>query len=54
MKKQYEAPRAEKLEFNYTEVVTSSDVPGGHGDRGNGNGCQFHGDRGQGKGCRRI
>ena len=28
MKKNYESPKAEKLEFNYTDAVVASDVPG--------------------------
>ena len=46
MKKEYRAPRAERLEFDYTRVVVAS---GGHdkGDWGNGHGCErvvtYHG-----------
>ena len=28
MKKNYESPKVEKLEFNYAEVVTASTTPG--------------------------
>ena len=52
MKKQYEAPKADKLEFNYTQVVTSSDTPG-RGDKGKGWGCTHQGDNGKGRGCRK-
>ncbi len=41
MKKEYEAPKAEKIEFNYCETVVASN--GGactrQNDNGNGNGC---------------
>ena len=36
MKKPYNAPSIEKLEFDYTNVVVAS---GRHGDNGNGHGC---------------
>ena len=37
MKKTYETPVIEKLEFDYSKVVTASDTI--HGDYGNGRGC---------------
>ena len=47
MKKQYEQPKAEKLEFDYEETVTASngntDKNYGHGckkEHGNGNSCK--------------
>ena len=44
MKRDYNTPRAERLNFDYTKVVVASgnpDDPGdwGNGDWGNGNGC---------------
>lgn len=47
MKRQYEAPRAEKLTFDYTDNITASQgVIVGHGDMGIG--------LGQGGGCDHI
>ena len=36
MRLKYAAPRAEKLVFDYTNVVVAS----GHGDKGQGHGCK--------------
>lgn len=37
MKKQYETPVAEQLEFEYSDIVTASnDNPVHHGDKGHG------------------
>ncbi len=43
MRKQYEKPQAEKIEFNYTDVVVASSagVKGQIGHPG-GNGCYSH------------
>ena len=38
MKKEYTAPRAEKLDCDYSRVVTASGS--GHGDQGWGHGCK--------------
>ena len=58
LKKTYEKPLAEKLDFNYSEnvVASSEDSPviHHHGDNGHGNGCVIHGDMGGGNGCRRY
>lgn len=47
MKKDYNTPVVEKLEFNYKAMMVTSGI---HGDYGNGNGCgrtvTYHG-----KGC---
>lgn len=42
MKKVYTTPNAEKLEFNYTDVILTSASIGAkrHGDNGNGHGCK--------------
>lgn len=39
MKKPYESPRAQKLAFDYTNVVVAS----GGSQTGNGNGCAYGG-----------
>ena len=36
MKRNYEPPFAEKIEFNYTETVVASDPGENHGDKGGG------------------
>lgn len=53
MKKNYTAPRAEKLEFDYSRVVTASDP--GRGDKGQGHGCKDKpnpGEHGNPRACR--
>ena len=39
MKKQYEQPMAEKIEFNYKDTVVASTTPGGLHEGANINGC---------------
>lgn len=39
MKKQYEQPMAEKLEFNYKETIVASNTPAGLKEGSNINGC---------------
>lgn len=34
MKKNYESPKAEKVEFNYTDAVVASDIPTGPSNSG--------------------
>ena len=47
MKKEYRAPRAERLVFDYTRVVVASGGEQDKGDWGNGHGCErvvtYHG-----------
>ena len=38
MKKDYESPKAEKIDFNYTEAVTASGTTGQGGQSGSENG----------------
>ena len=35
MKKEYEAPKAEKMEFDYTETVSASTVADANTEKGN-------------------
>lgn len=50
MKKQYEKPMAEKVEFNYKETIVASNTPGNL-KSGNGDGSCFSGKHGFDGGC---